>query len=98
VRAGCAAQAAGTLSQGEERGPRRPRRGSRTPGPQVTSLAGGNGLICRLIVLLPAGNAVKTSPGWRGIRWAAGGRRLAGRSGQQPAPAMTVAGRRSSRC
>jgi len=76
LRAGCAARAAGTLSRGERTGgPRRPRRGFRTPGPQFTSLARGvNGLICRLIILLPAGNAAKTSPTApaAGIRSAAG--------------------------
>jgi hypothetical protein len=42
MRAGCAAQAAGTLSRGgEDRSAGRPRRGFRTPGPRFTGLAGG---------------------------------------------------------
>ena len=76
LRAGCAARAAGTLSRGERTGgPRRPRRGFRTPGPQFTSLARGvNGLICRLIILLPQATPPKrppTAPA-AGIRSAAG--------------------------
>jgi hypothetical protein len=89
LRAGCAARAAGTLSRGERTGgPRRPRRGFRTPGPQFTSLARGvNGLICRLIILVPAGNAAKTSPDSPGCRDTVSSRRrrLAGRAGQQSA-------------
>jgi hypothetical protein len=60
---------------GERTGPRRPRRGFPNPRPAVHQpRRGGAGLICRLIVLLPAGNAAKTSP-------------AAGRYGEQPAPA-----------
>jgi hypothetical protein len=59
----------------------------RTPGPRFAGLAGGwTRRICRLIVVLPAGNAAKTSqqprlPGYGEQPAPAGWR---GRPGQQP--------------
>jgi len=86
-----AAQAAETLSRGgEDQAPGGPGGVFRTPGPRFAGLAGGDEAdlqAYRRAARRQRRRNVPAAPA-TGIRWAAGARRLAGRPGQQPVPAV----------